>query len=69
MVFERSGLCCSASAVIVSMEFCCNEADDSVDWAGKGEELLLIGSIFPALASNEQLDVLGSHQILSFPLY
>lgn len=51
------------------MEFCCNEADDSVDWAGKGEELLLIGSIFPALASNEQLDVLGSHQILSFPLY
>ncbi|GAA3287219.1 hypothetical protein GCM10020218_050440 [Dactylosporangium vinaceum] len=46
-----------------------NEAGDSVDWAGKREELLSIGSIFQALAPSERLKVFGSRQILSFPLY
>jgi hypothetical protein len=69
MVFERSALCCSASVVIVSMEFRCNGTDHSMDMAGKDEELLSIGSIFQALAPSGRLDVLGTRQIPTFPLY
>ena len=68
MEFERSGLCCSAAVVIISMELPCNGADDPVDWTWKGEELLSIGPILPALALSERPDVLCSCQTLSFPL-
>ena len=66
MVFERSGLCCSAAVVIISIELRCNGADDPVDWAGKGEELLSSRPIFPAFALSERPDDLGSGQTFKF---
>lgn len=60
MVLEGSGLCCSATAVVVFVELCCNGADDPVDWAVTGKEPGSIDSVCPTLALCERPGVLGS---------